>query len=67
IGVSVRGKHHAFWVGSDRPHDWQRPLPMMAAVGNNDGSGRCQPVFTPYPYSLVIDAKYFESLDKGRH
>ena len=50
-------KHRAVWVGSGRPHDWQRPLPIMAAGGNNDGSGRCQPVFTPYPHSLVVDAK----------
>ncbi len=44
-------KHRAFWVGSGRGHDWQRPLPMMAAGGNNDGSGRCQPVFTPYCFT----------------
>ena len=50
-------KHRAVWVGSGRPHDWQRPLPIMAAGGNNDGSGRCQPVFTPCPHSLVVDAK----------
>jgi hypothetical protein len=32
-------------VGSGRGHDWQRPLPMMAANAANDGSGRCQPFF----------------------
>ena len=42
-----RGKAHAFQVGSGRGHDWQRPLPMMAANAANDGSGRCQPKFIP--------------------
>ncbi len=27
---------------------------MMAASGNNDGSGRCQPVFTLYAYLIGI-------------
>ena len=40
-----REKGHAFQVGSGRGHDWQRPLPMMAANAANDGSGRCQPKF----------------------
>ena len=40
-----REKGHAFSVGSGRGHDWQRPLPIMAAHAANDGSGRCQPKF----------------------
>ena len=40
-----REKAHAFQVGSGRGHDWQRPLPMMAANAATNGSGRCQPKF----------------------
>ena len=45
--MAEREKQRAFLVGSVRRHYWQRPLPMMAAVGDNDGSERCQPVFVP--------------------
>ncbi|MBQ8095632.1 MAG: hypothetical protein IJ243_00890 [Prevotella sp.] len=33
----------AFFVGSGRGRYWQRPLPIMAAGGKNNGSGRCLP------------------------
>ena len=50
-----REKGHAFQVGSGRGHDWQRPLPMMAANAANDGSGRCQPKFTSDDERLLMN------------
>jgi len=38
-----REKVHAFSVGSGRGKYWQRPLPIMAAGGKKNGSGRCLP------------------------
>jgi len=38
-----REKSHAFSVGSGRGQYWQRPLPIMAAGGKNNGSARCLP------------------------
>ncbi len=40
-----REKGHAFQVGSGRGQYWQRPLPIMAANADMNGSGRCQPKF----------------------
>ncbi len=38
-----REKGLAFSVGSGRRRYWQRPLPIMAAGGKNNGSARCLP------------------------
>jgi hypothetical protein len=52
-----REKGHAFQVGSGRGHDWQRPLPMMAANAANDGSGRCQPKFVSNDMRMLLLSK----------